>query len=187
MKRIGKFGAALLLLVLTTACTTNVGSFAMISNKNLDLSKKYEKTNDVIVGKQTLHIIVVFPTGNPDFYTLLVEAVTNAVETNGIDYLRMRIFKTHFGTSLWFSEKWKPPSKVRVGKLCRNQRNEPQCAYAHSHLKPPLLSTHSGIDEWLVVGVFMGAPRLPTRHPFCPRGAKGKGVSRPSRWGGGAA
>jgi len=88
MKRIGKFGAALLLLVLTTACTTNVGSFAMISNKNLDLSKKYEKTNDVIVGKQTLHIIVVFPTGNPDFYTLLVEAVTNAVETNGIDYLK---------------------------------------------------------------------------------------------------
>lgn len=88
MKRIGKFGAALLLLVLTNACTTNMGSFAMISNKNLDLSKKYEKTNDVIVGKKTLHIIVVIPTGNPDFYTLLVDAVTNAVETNGIDYLK---------------------------------------------------------------------------------------------------
>ena len=88
MKQIGKFGAALLLLVLTNACTTNMGSFAMISNKNLDLSKKYEKTNDVIVGKKTLHIIVVIPTGKPDFYTLLVNAVTNAVETNGIDYLK---------------------------------------------------------------------------------------------------
>lgn len=89
MKQIGlKFGAALLLLVLPTACVTNVGSFSMISNKSLDLSKKYEKTKDAIAGEDTRYIIVVFPTGFLVGPSGVVGAVTNAVEANGIDYVK---------------------------------------------------------------------------------------------------
>jgi hypothetical protein len=89
MKRIGfALGAALLPLVLTAACVTNVGSFAMISNKNLDLSKKYEKTKDAIVGKDARYIIIVFPTGLLIGADGAVGAVTDAVETNGIDFVK---------------------------------------------------------------------------------------------------
>ncbi len=89
MKRTGfRLGAALLPLLLTGACTTHVGSFAMISHKDVDLSKKYHKTHDAVVGKDTLYIIIVFPTRSLVVASLVVGAVTNAVETNSIDYLK---------------------------------------------------------------------------------------------------
>ncbi len=87
MRRIAcKLGAALVLSLFTSACTTHVGSFTMISHKDVDLSRQHAKTQDAVAGKDTLYIIVVFPTGR--FPSLVVGAVTDAIESNGIDYLK---------------------------------------------------------------------------------------------------
>lgn len=69
------------------SCHTTQGNFAVLSSKNLDITKSYTKQKDPVQASSTKYIIVLFPTGNMQFSNMLNEALENAEQTNNIDFL----------------------------------------------------------------------------------------------------
>jgi hypothetical protein len=63
-----------------TACANRIGDFTLISTKNVDISRLSAATvgKTRVSGKDTKHIVVVFPTGIPN----LKEAVDRAIESH---------------------------------------------------------------------------------------------------------
>ena len=69
----------IILLFLTTACTTNHGTFTVLSNRSVDyeqLKKNSEVIRDV-EGKDISHLIIFIPTKmNPNIFAALTDALS---------------------------------------------------------------------------------------------------------------
>jgi hypothetical protein len=65
--------------MLFTGCTTRLVDFTAISTKNVDWSRaaSYQRNGTRIKGKDTVHIIIFFPTGVPN----MKEAIDRAIES----------------------------------------------------------------------------------------------------------
>ena len=74
----------LTLLLLTTGCSMKLGSFTMISTKDIDFKKSYVKDDKKVIGKDEAKIYVIFPSKlHPDIDI----AVSNVLERTCSDYL----------------------------------------------------------------------------------------------------
>ena len=79
--------AAFLVSILSSGCFVRHGDFTVLSNKLLRLSEfELEKVNRVkgVVGKDTTHIIIFFPTGGPP---TIDGAIDDALEKGGGDVM----------------------------------------------------------------------------------------------------
>lgn len=65
-------------ILLSSGCVQRIGDFTVASTKNMDIKRTLHRVDETerLVGKDTKHIIIFFPTGNPN----MKEAMDNAVE-----------------------------------------------------------------------------------------------------------
>ncbi len=71
---------------LAVGCTSVQGNFTVISNKDIDLTKKFEKTNEPVETDSAFHIISWIPVG-PYSDGLYKVALDKAHSEYGIDYI----------------------------------------------------------------------------------------------------
>lgn len=73
-----KTALCILAICMLLGCTQRMFDFTIISSKNLDLSRaaEFTKGNERVEGKDTIYLILIFPTGIPN----VKEAVDNAIE-----------------------------------------------------------------------------------------------------------
>lgn len=66
-------------VILYSSCSHKVLDFALISSKNVDLSKasSFTKGNNRVIGKDVVHLVIIFPTGNLS----VKEALDKAIES----------------------------------------------------------------------------------------------------------
>lgn len=80
LKRIISVLGVFSLFILATSCVTRLGSFTVLSTKNIDWSRAaaFQRMNERVVGEDMYHIIVFIPTkGNAS----IEEAVDQAIES----------------------------------------------------------------------------------------------------------
>ncbi|MCR9142628.1 MAG: hypothetical protein NXI24_10285 [bacterium] len=80
-----------------TACASSQGSYAIASDKEIDFSQNYEKTQDSVTGVSIGRIIILFPAGDLRDSVRLKEAIVNAMENSQADLLKnVKVTSSYF-------------------------------------------------------------------------------------------
>ncbi|TGM58407.1 hypothetical protein [Leptospira adleri] len=86
----------LALVAILVNCTTFQGSYAVLSHKEVDFSKNYEKIKPTEEGKSGLNIFCVIPVGTLALTARINEAITEALTKSGGDFLKNAEIKTSY-------------------------------------------------------------------------------------------
>jgi hypothetical protein len=76
----------ILVTIYLSGCTSYLGKFAILSTKDVDMSKQYEKMKEPVEGSAATHIIILFPTSLSTI-PLFAEATIDAMTRSGADFL----------------------------------------------------------------------------------------------------
>ncbi|TGL75750.1 hypothetical protein [Leptospira yasudae] len=76
------------IVALIVNCTTFQGSYAVLSNKEVDFSKNYEKIKPSEEGKSSFNIYFMIPIGTLALTERMNEALNEALTKSGGDFLK---------------------------------------------------------------------------------------------------
>ena len=94
---------AVFLAIAAAGCSHTVGNFSMISNGPVDLSQKYVKAENKVLGEDVMHIYFLVPT---KMFPDVSGALKDALEKECASYLTDATLTYRWWTLVLFAEFW---------------------------------------------------------------------------------